>query len=300
MLYRRLKLVADLPKFDNPVMIYGFTGFLEAGHAVRIAAEHLLESVEHEVVAEFDIDDIFDYRGRRPRLTFASDHYADAELPHLRIYACRDERGAGFFLLHGAEPDTAWQMMVQDIITFVRELEVTLSVSMLAVPFPSPHTRPVAITAHATNPELIKGRHSWVGDMEVPASFAGLLEYSLGQQDLPAMGFAAHVPHYLSNVAHPGSALALIREVSIATGLLLPTDALREAAQAADAELAEQLNANSENLEGIHQMEAQYDALVAERTADAGATNGPAAGDIAAQVEQFLAQMESRGPGDES
>ena len=301
MLYRRLRLVADVPRFENPVLVYGFTGFLEAGHAVRIATDHVLDSIEHETVAEFDLDDIFDYRARRPRLTFATDHYADATLPSLRISACRDERGAGFFVLHGVEPDLGWRSVIDDVITFVREVEISLSVSLLAVPFPTPHTRPVAVTSHANRPELLHGRRSWLGNMEVPASLAGLLEYSLGEAGLPAMGFAAHVPHYLASLAHPGSALALVRELSLATGLLLPTDALREAAQAADAELAEQLQDNPENLEGIHQLEAQYDALAAERALadDVDSTPLAAADDIASQVEQFLAQMESRGKGEE-
>ncbi len=295
MLYKKLKLVADIPMFENPVLIYGFTGFLEAGHAVRTAAQHILDSVEHEAVAEFDIDDIYDYRARRPRMTFASDHYTDAEMPRLTIYACRDERGAGFFVLHGVEPDFAWRAIMEDVVTFVQEVGISLSVSMLAVPFPSPHTRPVAVTAHANQPELIKGRRSWVGDMEVPASLAGLLEYNLGEAGLPAMGFAAHVPHYLASVVHPRSALALVREVSLATGLLLPTDVLREAAQEADADLGTQLNANPENLEGVHQLETQYDELLAERDQESDDPHSPTADDIAAQVEQFLAQMDSRG-----
>ncbi len=300
MLYYRLKLVADLPKFENPVLLYGFTGFLEAGHAVRIAAEHILANVEHEVVAEFDIDAVFDYRARRPRLSFSTDHYSAADLPRLSIYACRDERGAGFFVLHGVEPDFGWRSIIKDIKTFVREVEVSLSVSMLAVPFPAPHTRAVPVTAHANRPELLKGRTSWLGDMEVPGSLSGLLEFQLGESDMPAMGFAAHVPHYLANLNHPASALALVREVSLATGLMLPTDSLREAAQAADRELAEQLQANPENLEGIQQLEAQYDALAAERAGnEAGPDFSAHTDDIAAQVEQFLAQMETRGKGDE-
>ena len=298
MLYERLRLIADVPKFENPVLIYGFTGFLEAGAAVRIATEHLLDSVEHVDVAEFDIDAIYDYRARRPKLTFASDHYTDAEMPSLKISACRDERGAGFFILHGVEPDFAWKSIMNDIATFIREVGISLSVSILAVPFPSPHTRPVAVTAHANRADLIAGRKSWVGNMQVPASMAGMLEYQLGQEGLPAMGFAAHVPHYLAAVGHPGSALALIREVSLATGLMLPTDSLREAAHDSDEELAEQLQGNPENLEGVHQLEAQYDALLAERAGDEGVA--PAVDDnIAAQVEQFLAQMESRGKTDE-
>lgn len=298
MLYERLRLIADVPKFENPVLIYGFTGFLEAGAAVRIATEHLLDSVEHVDVAEFDIDSIYDYRARRPKLTFASDHYTDAEMPSLRISACRDERGSGFFILHGVEPDFAWQSIMKDIATFIREVGISLSISILAVPFPSPHTRPVAITVHGNRPELVAGRKSWVGNMQVPASLAGMLEYQLGEEGLPAMGFAAHVPHYLAAVGHPASALALVREVSIATGLMLPTDSLREAAHEADDELAEQLQNNPENLEGVHQLEAQYDALLAERNeGDENATTADE--NIAAQVEQFLAQMETRGKSDE-
>ena len=299
MLYDRLRLIADVPRFENPVLIYGFTGFLEAGAAVRIATDHLLESVEHVDVAEFDIDSIYDYRARRPRLTFASDHYTDLEMPSLRISACRDERGAGFFILHGVEPDFAWKSITKDIATFIREVGISLSVSMLAVPFPAPHTRPVAITVHGNEPELVSGRKSWVGDMQVPASLAGLVEYQLGVEGLPAMGFAAHVPHYLASVGHPGSALALIREVSLATGLMLPTDSLREAARESDDELAEQLQNNPENLEGVHQLEAQYDALLAERGEGAGDATAALDENIAAQVEQFLAQMETRGKSDE-
>lgn len=300
MLYKRLRLTAAVPMFDNPVLLYGFTGFLEAGAAVRMVTDHLLASVEHETVAEFDIDDIFDYRARRPRLTFASDHYRDADLPFLRISACRDERGAGFFLLHGVEPDFAWQSIITDIATFITEVGISLSVAIQAVPFPSPHTRPVAVTAHATQRELIAGRRSWVGDMEVPASLVGLVEYELGRKGIPAMGFAAHVPHYLAQVGHPGSALALIREVSLTTGLMLPTDALREASAESDAELAEQLRSNPDNLEGIQQLEAQYDALLSERGEGSADSGTPAPADnIAEQVEQFLAQMETRGKGDE-
>lgn len=299
-MYTRLRMLAESPGFENPVLIYGFTGFLEAGAAVRLASEHILTSVEHRVIAEFDIDALFDYRARRPRLHFSSDHYTDLDLPSLRISACRDELGAGFYVLHGVEPDFAWRSIIDDIEHFIRENNISKTVGMLAVPFPAPHTRPVAVTAHANRPELLVGRRSWVGEMEVPGSLSGVLEYTLGERDIPAMGFAAHVPHYLANLMHPGSALALLNEVALATGLLIPTDALRIAAEQADAELNEQLQQNSDNLEGVQQLEAQYDALVAERAEEAA--DSPAGVDsenIAAQVEQFLAQMETRGKGDE-
>lgn len=293
-MYTRLRMLTESPEFENPVLVYGFTGFLEAGAAVRLATDHILASVEHQLIAEFDIDALFDYRARRPRLRFASDHYSELDLPSLQISACRDERGAGFFVLHGVEPDFGWRSIVADVATFIEEQGISRTVGMLAVPFPAPHTRPIAVTAHANQPDLLIGRRSWVGEMEVPGSLSGVLEYSLGERDIPAMGFAAHVPHYLANLMHPASALALIKEVSLSTGLLIPTDALRVAAEQADADLNDQLQQSSDNLEAVQQLEAQFDALVAERAEEVGSA-GPESDTIAAQVEQFLAQMDSRG-----
>ena len=293
-MYTRLRMLTESPEFENPVLVYGFTGFLEAGAAVRLATDHVLASVEHQLIAEFDIDALFDYRARRPRLRFASDHYSELDLPSLQISACRDERGAGFFVLHGVEPDFGWRSIVADVATFIEEQGISRTVGMLAVPFPAPHTRPIAVTAHANQPDLLIGRRSWVGEMEVPGSLSGVLEYSLGERDIPAMGFAAHVPHYLANLMHPASALALIKEVSLSTGLLIPTDALRVAAEQADADLNDQLQQSADNLEAVQQLEAQFDALVAERAEEVGSA-GPESDTIAAQVEQFLAQMDSRG-----
>ena len=297
-MYTRLRMLTESPEFENPVLVYGFTGFLEAGAAVRLATDHILASVEHQLIAEFDIDALFDYRARRPRLRFASDHYSELDLPSLQISACRDERGAGFFVLHGVEPDFGWRSIVADVATFIEEQGISRTVGMLAVPFPAPHTRPIAVTAHANQPDLLIGRRSWVGEMEVPGSLSGVLEYSLGERDIPAMGFAAHVPHYLTNLMHPASALALIKEVSLSTGLLIPTDALRVAAEQADADLNDQLQQSTDNLEAVQQLEAQFDALVAERAEEVGSA-GPESDTIAAQVEQFLAQMDSRGKADD-
>ena len=59
----------------------------------------------------------------------------------------------------------------------------------------SPRTRPT--------PELVTGLPQWIDRVEVPASFTGLLEFRLGQQERDAMGFAAHVPHYLAQATFP-------------------------------------------------------------------------------------------------
>ena len=84
-----------LPELGSPVLVHGLTGFMDAGGASRLAIEHLLETCKHTRVATFDIDSIFDFRGRRPRTVFDSDHYVSVAMPELLVDAAVDERGEG-------------------------------------------------------------------------------------------------------------------------------------------------------------------------------------------------------------
>ena len=91
-----------------------------------------------------------------------------------------------------------------------------------------PHTRPVSVTAHATDQRLLGDHESWLQRVQVPASVGNLLEFRLGQAGHDAMGYAAHVPHYLAQTNYPAAAELLLDSVSASTGLTLPTgDAAR-------------------------------------------------------------------------
>ena len=73
-----------------------------------------------------------------------------------------------------------------------------------------PHTRPAGVTAHASSRDLITGYEPWLQRVQVPASAGHLLEYRLGQQGHDAIGFAAHVPHYLAQTEYPEAAELLL------------------------------------------------------------------------------------------
>ncbi len=289
------------PPGSYPILVHSFWGFLDAGGAGRLAVRHLLDTLDNRVIARFDLDSVLDYRARRPRMVFDADHYAEVDMPELLLHEVRDVTGAAFLVLAGPEPDFRWDAFTSAVIELVDKLDVELVVGLAAVPWPAPHTRPIALTAHGTSRGLIEGHLPWVGTMEVPGSVNGLLELRLGKAGKDAMGFAAHVPHYLSQLDHPRAAVALLEAVSAQTGLVFSLDGLREAAERVDAEVAAQVGQSEENLSQVQALEAQYDALVESRTgASPGVPEGPlpSADEIAAQVEQFLADLD-RGNGDE-
>jgi hypothetical protein len=148
------------------------------------------------------------------------------------------------------------------------------------------------VTAHGTRPELISGYEPWIADVRVPASVTNLLEYRLGQQGLDAMGYAAHVPHYLADSEYPQAAELLLSSVSRGTGLLLPTDELRVASERVRAEIERQLGENQQAEAVVHALEEQYDAFMRGRSASllTEPTPLPTADELGAELERFLAE----------
>jgi hypothetical protein len=295
------EILTDDVELDAPVLVHALTGFMDAGAARQLAVTHLLTTYEHRTVAAFDIDTIYDYRARRPRLIFDTDHFASVDYPELLLTELRDERGTGYLLLHGPEPDLAWQTFNRAVITLVEKYGVRRTVGMNAIPWPAPHTRPVGMSAHATDPSLVAGRPTFVGAIEVPGHLGGALEIALGEAGHEAMGFAAHIPHYLTQVEYPRAALALLREVEAAGHLVLDLSVLEANADASDADIAAQVAANPENVEAVHALEAQYDAVA--RGAESAlplAEDGPlpTGDEIAAQLEDFLRTMDEGKPSD--
>jgi proteasome assembly chaperone (PAC2) family protein len=279
------------PELGRPVLLHILSGFIDAGNGTRLAAKHLLQTFDHEVVARFDIDQLVDYRSRRPPVTFTRNRYESVDMPTLDVHLLRDTDGTPFLLLTGPEPDFQWERYAAAVRHLVRRLDVTLTLGVAAIPWMAPHTRPMGLTAHATNPRLIAGADPWVDTVVVPGSAVGLVELRLGEAGLDAMGFAAHVPHYVAQVEYPAAAAALLDAVAGATGLALATETLHEAAERARAEIDEQVADSPDNAAAVRALEEQYDALArGEGLAQAGPL--PSAEEIGAEFERFLAQQD--------
>lgn len=276
-----------------PVLIHALEGFSDAGHAIRLAAEHLKGSLDSELVASFAIDDLLDYRSRRPLMTFKTDHFTQYEEPELNLYALRDSVGMPFLLLAGLEPDLQWERFVTAVRMLAERLGVRRTIGLGAIPMAVPHTRPVTMTAHSSNRELIADHQPWVGEVQVPSSASNLLEFRLGQHGHEAVGFTVHVPHYLAQTDYPEAAEALLDQVARCASLQLPLQALAEAAAAVRSKINEQVDASPEIAQVVAALERQYDAFVTaqeNRSLLARDEDLPSGEELGAEFERFLAQ----------
>jgi hypothetical protein len=285
----------DAPALREPVLVIVLDGFVDAGSAARLAVDSLLATGPGRLVARFDVDQLVDYRSRRPPLRFETDRWTSYSAPELDVVALTDTGGAGFLLLSGPEPDTQWERFAAAVGQLVADLGVRLVVNLTGIPMAVPHTRPIGVTVHGTRPELTEGHEALFATAEVPGSAVALTEYRLGQAGHAAMGFAVHVPHYLARADYPQAARVLVDHLAVATGLYLSTEALTTAAEQAEREIAEQVAGSDEVAQVVSALERQYDTVVSGTAERSGAGLGgelPSADELAAEVERFLADRD--------
>jgi hypothetical protein len=278
-------------------LVAGLTGFADAGSAVTQLSEYLLDTLDYTVVATFDSDELLDYRARRPLIYFDHDHLSDYRPSSLKLYLATDEVGQPFLLLTGYEPDFQWERFTAAVLTLIDRYQVKTTTWVHAIPMPVPHTRPLGVTVSGNRAELIESMSIWKPQTQVPANALHLLEYRLHELAHPTAGFVLLIPHYLADTEFPAAAVTALESVSAATGLIFPTDRLREDGREFLSKIDAQVESNQELAKLVGTLEARHDSYMLDNPLRSPLTDEdgelPSADDIAAELENFLALRRS-------
>jgi len=274
-------------------LVAGLTGFADAGSAVTQLSEYLLENLEHHEVVAFDTDALLDYRARRPTMFFDQDHLSDYKPAKLSLYLATDEMGQQFLFLTGFEPDFQWERFTAAVVQLVEKYAVKDTTWVHAIPMPTPHTRPLGVTVSGNRLELIDSLSVWKPRTQVPSNALHLIEYRLAQLGHPTAGFVLLIPHYLSDTEYPQAAVTALESISAATGLIFPTETLREQNRAFLAKVEAQVQGNQELERLVGNLEERHDSYMEENPLPSPLMDSsgelPSADTIAAELEKFLA-----------
>jgi hypothetical protein len=290
---------AEAPDLGGAALLVHLEGFMDAGSAGRLLTEHLLGLPGSQPVARFDTDRLLDYRSRRPLMTFDKTRWESYEDPRLEVRLLHDRVGKPFLLLTGPEPDHEWELFIMAARTLAERLNAGTMITYFGVPMGIPHTRPLGVMTHATSPGLVTSRVPSPGRLQVPASAASLMEFRFGEGGRDAIGLVVQIPHYLSQAAYPAAAVTLLDTIREVTGLDLPDETLKEAADRTNALINQQVTESAEVADLVHGLEVQWDAA-ASSSDDGGSLLAegeemPTADELAAQFEQFLADQQRGG-----
>ena len=266
-----------------PTLIGAFDGWVDAGNAATIALAQLLGETA-PVVATFDADQLFDYRARRPTLEIVDGRLAELTWPELTIRRARvTERD--LLVIAGPEPDDRWQALSTAMVELAGRLGVVEWISLGAIPAAVPHTRSVPILGTTSEPGRLRGdvQPGPSGVLRVPAATISVLEMAMAEAGIPAVGYFAQVPHYVSG-PYPAASSALLRALGRHLGVEVASSELDEEAE----ELRARLNTATSLEETTRTYVERLEAMVDEQRL-------PSGDDLITEIERFLREGGTEG-----
>lgn len=271
-------------------MLHLLDGFLDSGRVLFGATRHLLRTCDPARVVTFAVDELHDYRSRRPVMTFDTYRWLSAKTPELVIDRLTDATGRPFLLMHGSEPDTMWETTIAATLQICDELGVGNLYTLGGIPLAVPHTRPTGLTRHSTDENLVHDNPPLIERMDVPAQWSALFQLRAGEAGRVGSGYVAHVPHYLSQVYFPQALTVALEALMDDSGLVLPLTGLPEETAESFSLINDEMASSTETQELVAALEEAFDA------AHTRIAPVPTADEIGAEFERFLAERE---PGDD-
>ncbi len=265
-----------------PIAVVAFDGWVDAGSASTTAAGVL--ATEGKVVATFDADRLYDYRSRRPTLEIVDGRPDTLTWPELVMRRGRiGERDV--LVLSGPEPDDRWRALADAAAEIATRLAVTEWISLGAIPAAVPHTRPVHVLGTESRPGLLRGDIAAgpEGVLRVPSAVISVLDLAVSRAGIPAVGYYAQVPHYVSG-PYPAAAIELLRLLGRHLGTEIAASQLREEAR----QLEARLDAAAAADEATRAYVARLEGMVDE-------SRGPSGDDLISEIERFLRDRGSEG-----
>jgi hypothetical protein len=267
-----------------PTLVAAFDSWIDAGGASSAAVAQLADG--GDMVVEFDGDLLLDYRSRRPTLEIVNGRLSELTWPTLTIRRRRID-GRDLLILAGAEPDFRWHEFASAVVEVARQLNVALWISLGAIPAAVPHTRSTNVLGSTSQPGLLLGDivPGPAGTLRVPSAAISVLEHAIGQAGIPAIGYYAQVPHYISG-PYPAAAVELVRAVGRHLGTDIPVGSLDVDAK----ELRSRLDAAAALEETTRTYVERLEAMVDEERL-------PSGDDLISDIEKFLRERGGDGPG---
>lgn len=265
------------PELRDPLLVTALRGWVDAGEAGALAAG-LLASQLHDarVFGRYDLSDLVDLQQTRPMVSLVDGATRHISWPTVELTAGRAERDV--VVCSGPEPSLRWPSFVGELTNVAQRLGVTQAFTLGGMPSVASHRRPVTVLATATSHSLAQEVGAIRTDYTGPTGVQTVLQLSLGEAGIPAVGLWAQVPHYVAGNASPPAARALLERVGELAGVRVDLS-----------ELDEETTSYTEKVEeGLAERPDVADLVRAIEDQSAEEVSGDA---LAAEIERFLREQ---------
>jgi predicted ATP-grasp superfamily ATP-dependent carboligase len=225
-----------------PAMVCAFQGWNDAGDAASSAVSFLASALDARRFARIDSEEFYDFQTNRPSIRFVESERSELgdtsegaareiQWPTVEIFEASAPRAPrDLVIVQGVEPSLRWRAFCSHIVDLAEALGVQVVVSLGALLGDVPHTRPVAMTGHASDAALLERLGMRASSYEGPTGIVGVLHTACAQAGLPSASLWASVPHYVAAASNPKAALALLRRVEVLIGVSVDVTELESSA----------------------------------------------------------------------
>jgi predicted ATP-grasp superfamily ATP-dependent carboligase len=272
-----------------PAMVCAFQGWNDAGDAASSAVSFLASALDARRFARIDSEEFYDYQANRPCVSFNDARDREIVWPTVEVFEAPAPRAPrDLVLVQGVEPSMRWRAFSSQLIDLAEALGVQVVVSLGALLGDVPHTRPVAMTGHASDPALVERLGMQTSTYEGPTGIVGVLHSACVAAGLPSASLWAGVPHYVAAATNPKAALALLRRVEGLLGVSVDVSELESAAADYERQVGLAVQSDPDIQAFVERLE-----QAAESEEESSPTDVPSGDILAREFQRFLRQ---RGP----
>src|ERR1700732_863686 len=159
-----------------PAMVCAFQGWNDAGDAASSAVSFMASALEARRFARLDSEEFYDFQANRPCIRFSEPNRREIAWPTVEVFEAPAPRASrDLVLVQGVEPSMRWRAFSSHLVDLAEALGVQVVVSLGALLGDVPHTRPVAMSGHASDATLLDRLGIHASSYEGPTGIVGVL-----------------------------------------------------------------------------------------------------------------------------
>ena len=270
-----------------PALVCAFKGWNDAGESASSALTFVGAGLKARRFATIDPEEFVDFQSTRPTVRLDEGYTRRIDWPEFELYEARVPRAPrDLILLSGPEPAMRWRTFCENVIELAEAMGVQLVATLGALLADVPHSRPVGVTAHASDPALVERLGLAPPTYEGPTGIVGVLQNACATAGLPSASLWAAVPHYVAVVPNPKGALAVLRRLESLVGVTVDAQDLETAAVDYERQVSRAVEMDPDVQAFVERLERAADEE--ERAPDPGSL--PSGDVLAREFQRFLRQ----------
>jgi hypothetical protein len=244
------------PTLREPALLMALEGWNDAGEAATTAVRFVAGEIGTAPLAEIDGEEYFDFTVRRPLVHVEDGLARGLEWPDCRFgfATAPGPEPRDLVTCHGVEPHLRWRDWSDHVVQLVDALGIRRVVLLGAFLGEVLYSRPVEVTAVASDRELLAALGVPPVRYSGPTGMLGVLGQRLLERGCRVAALWAGLPHYVEVSPNPRGALALLECALPFLGVRLDLEPLRRSARECEERISAMVSGDPELSEYVREL----------------------------------------------